>query len=181
MKQTRRISQMLIIITLCVLILYLGFYISDFHIKEAPFQQTQMSSFLMNRAEKVCLAGFVYRADDSASSFSHWVAETAMELIPLGTFVEEQVPVDTEIEDRETYEMILAKQANDENAVDENGNLIGEEPETKPVQATPAAIDTSLEKLKDFEYLTSHFYTVDSSTSIDAGQLDAGEEQPEGG
>lgn len=173
LKQTRRISQMLIIITLCVLILYLGFYISDFHIKEAPFQQTQMSSFLMNRAEKVCLAGFVYRADDSASSFSHWVAETAMELIPLGTFVEEQVPVDTEIEDRETYEMILAKQANDENAVDENGNLIGGEPETKPVQATPAAIDTSLEKLKDFEYLTSHFYTVDSSTSIDAGQLDA--------
>ena len=48
--------------------------------------------------------------------------------------------------------VLIPKQANDENAVDENGNLIGEEPETKPVQATPAAIDTSLEKLKDFEW-----------------------------
>lgn len=173
LKQSKRIGQMLIIITLCVLILYLGFYISDFQIKATFFQQTQLNSFLISRAEKICLAGLSYSADDGASSFSHWVAETAMEIVPLGTYVEEQLPVDTEIEDRETYEMILAKQANDENAVDENGNLIGKEPETQPVQAVPAAIDTSLEKLKDFEFLTSHFYTIDSSTSIDAEQLNA--------
>lgn len=173
MRQSKKAGQILIIIILCILILYLGFYIGDFHIKDMFFQQTQMSSFLMSRAEKNCLAGLSYRSDGRASSFSHWVAETAMEFIPLGTYVEEQVPMDTEIEDRATYEMILAKQANDENAVDENGNLIGKEPETKPVQATPDVIDTSLEKLKDFEYLTSHFYTIDSSTSIDAKQLDA--------
>ncbi len=173
LKQSKRISQILIIVILCVLILYLGLYIGDVRIKDTSYQQTQLSSFLMSRAKRTCLPGLSYSAEDGGTSFRRWVAESAMDIIPLGAYVEEQLPVDTEIEDRETYEMILAKQANDENAVDADGNLIGEEPETKPVQASPAAIDTSLEKLKDFEYLTSHFYTIDSSTSIDAAQLDA--------
>lgn len=95
-----------------------------------------------------------------------------MNLIPIGNYVEESAEILTDIEDKETYEMILAKQANDENAVDESGNLIGEEvPET--VQAASPMIDTSIEKLKDFDYLMANFYTVDSSTSIDANQLNA--------
>lgn len=48
-----------------------------------------------------------------------------MELIPLGTYMEETSPAATDVEDKETYEMILAKQANDENAIDADGKLIG--------------------------------------------------------
>ena len=80
----------------------------------------------------------------------------------------------TDIEDQETYEMILAKQANDENAIDENGNLIGEDIQSQEIVTTSGtAIDTSMEKLSDYEYLLGNFYTVDSSTMADPELLNA--------
>ena len=33
--------------------------------------------------------------------------------------------------------------------------------------------DISMEKLRDYEYLMSHFYTVDSSTMADEGLINA--------
>ena len=45
--------------------------------------------------------------------------------------MEETSPAATDVEDKETYEMILAKQAADENAVDADGKLIGEEERKK--------------------------------------------------
>jgi stage II sporulation protein P len=68
----------------------------------------------------------------------------------------------------------LAAQANDENMVDENGNLVGE---STPVQEEPvipqgqSSIDMSIEKLRDFNYLLTNFYTVDSTTMIGPEQL----------
>ena len=69
---------------------------------------------------------------------------------------------------------ILEAQANDENIVDENGNLIGE-PDQTEAAAQPAVptVDMSIEKLRDFDYLLSNFYTVDSSTMIGPEQLNA--------
>ena len=82
--------------------------------------------------------------------------------------------MDTEVEDLETYEMILAQQESDENAVDENGNLIGEDDSAAAsAQASAAAIDTSMEKLSNYEYLLGNFYTVDSSTMADPELINA--------
>ena len=82
--------------------------------------------------------------------------------------------MDTEVEDLETYEMILAQQESDENAVDENGNLIGEDNSAAAsAQASAAAIDTSMEKLSNYEYLLGNFYTVDSSTMADPELINA--------
>ena len=79
------------------------------------------------------------------------------------------------MEDLETYEMILAQQESDENAVDENGNLIGEDNSAAAsAQASAAAIDTSMEKLSNYEYLLGNFYTVDSSTMADPELINAG-------
>ena len=47
-----------------------------------------------------------------------------MQMIPLGSYVEGKGTYESEIEDTATYEMIMARQAADENEVDENGNLI---------------------------------------------------------
>ena len=94
---------------------------------------------------------------------------------PISAYAEGKLSVDTEVEDLETYEMILAQQESDENAVDENGNLIGEDDSAAAsAQASAAAIDTSMEKLSNYEYLLGNFYTVDSSTMADPELINAG-------
>lgn len=101
--------------------------------------------------------------------------QQAMRLIPISAYAEGKLSVDTEVEDLETYEMILAQQESDENAVDENGNLIGEDDSAAAsAQASAAAIDTSMEKLSNYEYLLGNFYTVDSSTMADPELINAG-------
>lgn len=103
-----------------------------------------------------------------------WIREKALTWIPLISYTEDHPVYDASIEDEETLARILEAQANDENVVDENGNLIGEpdESETDAAVAAPS-VDTSIEKLRDFEYLLGNFYTVDSSTMIDSDLLNA--------
>ena len=77
------------------------------------------------------------------------------------------------LEDEETIAWILQCQANDEHAVDEEGKLVGAEPETQEsaVEQPVPGMDLSIERLRDFEYLTSNLYTIDSSTMIGPEQL----------
>ncbi|MDD2978758.1 MAG: stage II sporulation protein P [Hespellia sp.] len=105
---------------------------------------------------------------------------------PVVGYVKDQRKYETEMEDEETIQMILALQAEDENQVDENGNLIaegsGQEPQAEqPAEANAASgqleaaaapvLDLSIERLRDPEYLMNNFYTVDSTTMIDSDQL----------
>ena len=41
------------------------------------------------------------------------------------------------------------------------------------MENTSGKADISMEKLRDYEYLMSHFYTVDSSTMADEGLINA--------
>lgn len=98
-----------------------------------------------------------------------------MKLFPIGTYLSAEKE-DTIAEDSQTYAMILEKQANDENAVDENGKLITQEQsvtQQEMVKIPEAKVDISMDKLRDYEYLMSHFYTVDSSTMADANLINA--------
>ena len=174
MNQGKRISQILLIIVLCVFILYMGV-----HMDMGLSDETQMylSSIFLRRAEETYLSGFIYTTEGGGPLPEQWLTECAARLRPLGTYVSETVPLDTQVEDNERYEMILKKQAEDENALDEDGNLIENKTakaEEKPVsRETAEKVDTSMEKLKDFEYLVSHFYTVDGTTSVSAKDLNA--------
>lgn len=166
----KRISQILMIVILGILILYAGF-----HIKINLPDETglEIGRFLNREAEDGYLAAFAYCREGSCADPSRWAAKMVMDLMPLGSYVEGKTGTDTVIEDRETYEMILAQQASDENAVDEEGNLIGEEEKPAAVQASSDTADLSIEKLKNFDYLIGNFYTVDSSTAVDPEQLNA--------
>ncbi len=128
-----------------------------------------LSEGLLKQSQQMYMAGFHYLEEDHADSLDEWLAEQAMRLIPIGGYVEEQ-DSGTDTEDAETYAMILAKQANDENAVDADGNLIGTDDSAKTANSG-AVIDTSLEKMRDFDYLLGNFYTVDSSTMIRSDEL----------
>ena len=125
-------------------------------------------------AEEMYMPGLAYlnRAQDKGAR--EWIREKALAWLPLVSYAEDHAVSSPAIEDEETLAKILAAQANDENAVDENGNLVGE-PDPAEAAAQPAVptVDMSIEKLRDFDYLLSNFYTVDSSTMIGPEQLNA--------
>lgn len=135
-----------------------------YHIQERIFDQAQQMY--------LPVLSWVNRTPEKG--IGEWIREKALAWIPLVSYAEDHAAYDSSLEDEETLARILEAQANDENAVDENGNLIGEPDESeKDAAAVTPAVDTSIEKLRDFEYLLENFYTVDSSTMIDSDQLNA--------
>ena len=105
---------------------------------------------------------------------AEWMKDKALSWLPLVSYVEQKKPYESVMEDEETIAKILECQANDENVVDENGNLVGDDTLAKQepsVEQGQSPIDMSIEKLRDFDYLLSNFYTVDSSTMIGPEQL----------
>ncbi len=126
-------------------------------------------------ASETYLPVFTWVNRTPGQGIEEWLREKSLAWIPLVTYAEDHVSYDTSVEDEETLARILEAQANDENAVDENGKLIGEPDESETVAAQEAVptVDTSIEKLRDFDYLLSNFYTVDSSTMIGEDQLNA--------
>ena len=125
-------------------------------------------------AEEMYMPGLAYLNRAPGKGVQEWVKEKALAWLPIVTYTEDHAVSSPAIEDEETLARILDAQANDENSVDENGNLVGE-PDQAEAAAQPAAptVDMSIEKLRDFDYLLSNFYTVDSSTMIGPEQLNA--------
>ena len=131
---------------------------------------------VMESAEKMYLPVFAWVNRTPDKGIEEWIRDKALAWIPLISYARDHEVYDPALEDEETLARILEAQANDENAVDENGELIGEpdDTETEAVKVTPN-VDTSIEKLRDFDYLLSNFYTVDSSTMVGPEQLNADE------
>ena len=118
----------------------------------------------------------IYQRADETRSSKDWFREKALSWLPLVKYVSDRENLEQEVEDEETLAKILEKQANDESVVDADGNLVGES-KTAEVPANlgenKSSIDMSIERLRDFDYLLSNFYTVDSSTMIGPEQLNA--------
>ena len=125
-------------------------------------------------AEEMYMPGLAYLNRAPGKGVQEWVKEKALAWLPIVTYTEDHAVSSPAIEDEETLARILDAQANDENTVDENGNLVGD-PDQAEAAAQPVAptVDMSIEKLRDFDYLLSNFYTVDSSTMIGPEQLNA--------
>ena len=122
------------------------------------------------------MPGVAYQRADETRSSKDWFREKALSWLPLVKYVSDRENLEQEVEDEETLAKILEKQANDESVVDTDGNLVGES-KTAEVPAnlgeSKSSIDMSIERLRDFDYLLSNFYTVDSSTMIGPEQLNA--------
>lgn len=126
--------------------------------------------------EEMYMPGLAYLREPPDNDISTWLKEKAFVWLPLVGYISDKETLESGMEDEETIAKILESQANDESVVDSSGNLVGE---SKTAQV-PAAIsqgqspiDMSIEKLRDFDYLLSNFYTVDSSTMIGPDQLNA--------
>ncbi len=128
---------------------------------------------ILRSAEEMYMPGLARLNRDPLPDMGEWVRKKALAWMPLVSYIEDHAPVEPALEDEETIAKILESQANDENAVDENGKLIGEPDESETAAEVAPTVDMSMEKLRDFDYLLSNFYTVDSSTMIGADQLNA--------
>ena len=137
-----------------ILIVLLGFYILVFG----------GSNVLQELAEKTFLPGMHYVVDEEESD----IRETSMEnLFPLHHYVNDHAPKEAQVEDTLTYEMLLSMQAKDEERESEDLAEVSQEEVKKQVTST----NINMDKLQDFNYLLSKFYTVDSTTTIGSDQL----------
>lgn len=156
----------------CAGLIYIG---GDNIRREWSYESRQA---ILKYTEEMYMPSLAYLKKEPESTPLKWLKEKALSFIPLLSYVENNKPVKSVMEDEETIAKILKNQANDENAVDENGNLVGA-PVPAPAPKEPAVeqgrspIDMSMDKLRNFDYLLSNFYTVDSSTMIGPDQLNA--------
>ena len=124
-------------------------------------------------AEKIFLPG-VYDTMRQDTEKSNWLEEQILGFFLIGEYVSDKVVETVATEDSLTYKMILREQAEDSERMSED--LLETQPEqAAQVSAGVATVDMSMDKLRDFNYLLSTFYTVDSTTTIGPEQLNADE------
>ena len=124
---------------------------------------------LREYAEKLCYPAMFYAVGGQTEW--DWNEVIVKRILPLYAYMSENTPPEAEVEDSFTYEMILAQQENDEYTMSEDLETVPQQ--AKPNQPTQDSQTStvSIEKLRDFNYLLSHYYTVDSTTTIGPDQL----------
>lgn len=128
---------------------------------------------------------------------------TTQEYSKLETWILKQYPLleysmelyeyETAVENEGAYELILEGEANDENFVDENGNVVivaetAQEEESEDIQqqneteeetktdngeVSVKKQEINMELLKNEDYIKNTYYTIDSTTYVEAGELSA--------
>lgn len=136
----------------------------------------QFDEMLIQNLGTMFLPSIVFASELSGKNIAkQWVLKSTMGWFPFVGYVTAQGEYKQVVEDEDTIAKILECQANDENHVDEKGSLLTnetQEEEIVPAQSQPV-LDLSIERLRDFDYLLSNFYIVDSSTMIGPEQLNA--------
>lgn len=136
----------------------------------------RMIQSVQENAERLYMPGVTYTEKKQGEiRVTEAVVHMASALIPLGNYVTEREAAELLTEDEATYAILAKKQAEEENSVDENGQLIGKDKSEETREASVPTMDLSMERLNDFEYLVSNFYTVDSVTYINPSELNASE------
>ena len=136
----------------------------------------RMIQSVQENAERLYMPGVTYTEKKQGEiRVTEAVVHMASALIPLGNYVTEREAAELLTEDEATYAILAKKQAEEENSVDENGQLIGKDKSEETRQASVPTMDLSMERLNDFEYLVSNYYTVDSVTYINPSELNASE------
>lgn len=168
-----RVSTLLTGIIICILVVYA---IGKRENKIIDSWKIRIFQNMQDRAEQFYLPGIAYAEKKKDNiSVSEWITRAACNMIPLGGYIVQKEAGEMTVEDEATYELLVKKQAEEENAVDENGNLIGEDNSQETQQPVIPSFEPDMEKLSNFDYLVGNFYTVDSSTYLQPADLNASE------
>ncbi len=132
---------------------------------------------LAETAERSFLTGMHYSVRGDENNKENWIKKHVMTFFPLSSYVSDNSLEMAETEDSLTYEMLLEMQAKDSERMSEDllDGQTGAQTSSEQVNATVASAELSVEKLRDFNYLISKLYTVDSTTTIGPDQLNVDE------
>lgn len=140
----------------------------------------QFHEMLQSITERTYMTSLAYRNHEYDTP-QETIAKCAFRMVPLGSYIENKTVYSSNTEDEITNEMILAMQEADENEVKQDGKISQEDAQNEASQKAAeeakktqqALTEVSMDKLKNFDYLTSHFYTIDSSTFVNLEDLQA--------
>ena len=133
--------------------------------------ETGLRKSITTQAEKIFLPGVYYTVHRDVNEGT-WLSGCITASFPIGKYVSDKAVETVATEDSLTYKMILKEQARDSERMSED-LLESNSDQATQASSTITSADMSLEKLKDFNYLLSTFYTVDSTTTIGSDQLNA--------
>ena len=144
-----------------------------------------VSQNVLKQAANWLLPGLTYVKEGRKDTLTGRIEKSVLSFVPISEYVRNHEEPETTVEDTLTRTMILENQANDENAIDENGNLIpagsmqesvgaGVPEENAAVLASTPVQDIDMNQLNDYEYLVGTFYTVDGTTMTGPEELNAG-------
>lgn len=168
------LSRSMIIIILLVLV---GYFLMSSRQPVVKSWTTRINRNVITACKKMYTPVADFEVNDNISNYGELFFRAATWVMPMNDYIFCNQTVRVSVDDEDTRKQILALQEQDENSVDEEGNVtivdtVTEEEKEKKI-TTENQID--MEKLKDFDYLKSHYYTVDSTTSISSSELDAEE------
>ena len=171
-------------------------------VEMAPDQvlETMKDCLVKEAAANIYPGMFIPEEKEQEGTFSKWYAEMVLRMHPLMR-LQAGIRENGGSENLATYEMLIQGGVHDENELDESGQeydlaslaeqenvaeeteqtvqepTIQEPKEDRLVSEEQSAshIGTiyNLEELSDYEYLLSHFYTVEPTTAVTAQELDA--------
>ena len=157
------------------LICIFGFH--SLYLKNEEFSLNNQGYFfekIQGFSERMYFPNLMFEREQAGEINLHQqIAKKVMSMVPLGNYLVQMEKDEIVSEDEETYELLVKRQETDESAIDSSGNLIGEDHTTETLQASVSNENLSVEKLSNMDYLVSHFYTVDSVTYLNDGDLDA--------
>ena len=108
----------------------------------------RMIQSVQENAERLYMPGVTYTEKKQGKiRVTEAVVHMASALIPLGNYVTEREAAELLTEDEATYAILAKKQAEEENSVDENGQLIGKDKSEETRQASVPTMDLSMELL----------------------------------
>ena len=136
----------------------------------------RLQRVMLHSAQRMFLPGTLYEDSEIKKPAATWIAEQVFFWFPLGEYLESRSIYEGNVEDEETIARILESQADDGHLVEVTGDGTAEVPVQETVEnivppTGQPVLDMSIEKLRDFDYLLSNFYIVDSTTMIGPEQL----------
>lgn len=172
-------------------------------VEMAPDQvlETMKDCLVKEAAANIYPGMFIPEEKEQEGTFSKWYAEMVLRMHPLMR-LQAGIRENGGSENLATYEMLIQGGVHDENELDESGQeydlaslaeqenaaasrqsaeeteqTIQEPKEDRLVSEEQSAPHMgtiyNLEELSDYEYLLSHFYTVEPTTAVTAQELDA--------
>ena len=157
------------------LICMFGFH--SLYLKNKEFSLGKQGYFfekIQEISEQMYFPNLMYEKEQKEEINLHQqIATKVMSVVPIGNYFVQMEKDEIVSEDEETYELLVKRQETDESEIDSSGNLIGEDRSAETLQASVSNENLSMEKLSNMDYLVSNFYTVDSVTYLNDGDLDA--------